>query len=206
MQLVRRDITGKRKWLQIIAKGTLHIVIPKYFVSHINANWNYIPAEVAQHCLLHMYRQGHKLQIIQEARYYIDSHGLHIIFYILQLHPDIRKGHLEERHSGSNVSIFYGANKITRITCKTTTNWTFTFPVLFTLNFFFNIEFLYTLWSSDIEIFEHLQDLKKIGNRVHKPKKSRTYQLKKYCSLVFNRLISSWLMILHMQLEKKTAC
>lgn len=85
----------------------------------MNANLIHIPAEVAQHCLLHMYRQGHKLQIIQEGHCYIDSHALHIIFGTLRLHPKVRTGNLEDKVHWTEMQAFLiGAYKITLIAVK----------------------------------------------------------------------------------------
>lgn len=49
-----------------------------------------LPVVVARHYLLRMYRQGHKRQIILEARCYKDNHDLHITFGILQFHPGMK--------------------------------------------------------------------------------------------------------------------
>jgi hypothetical protein len=46
-----------------------------------------IPVKAEQCCLLHMYRQGRKLQITQAAHCYIGNHGHHTISGILQFHP-----------------------------------------------------------------------------------------------------------------------
>lgn len=74
------------KWVPKELYTNNHTLETRFRFMNINNSYHG-PVEAAQYCLLHMYRQGRKRQIVLEGHCCKGIRGRHIIYGTLQCHP-----------------------------------------------------------------------------------------------------------------------